>query len=210
MWENGQLWELGIPKNAMSATAHSVNELGGAAGWAVFPLDRGGWRYSPMHWTRNVFSDIQLPVGFTSGSATALNDDDVIVGIAIKTVKVDGGVAYAETAWISHRGVTNDLNNLLAPSADVHVYYAVDIATDGQIIGLGTTSIGQAVTVLLTPVMIQGDLDSDCVVNATDLSILLMEWGTVSEGADGAADFNRDGMVDGLDLGFLLLNWTAG
>jgi formylglycine-generating enzyme required for sulfatase activity len=47
-------------------------------------------------------------------------------------------------------------------------------------------------------------LNADCVVDGTDLGVLLSQWG----GA-GSADFNADGFVDGIDLGTLLAGWGA-
>ena len=49
-----------------------------------------------------------------------------------------------------------------------------------------------------------GDLNSDRVVDGTDLGVLLSQWG----GA-GSADLNADGFVDGVDLGVLLAGWGA-
>ncbi|MFN9125553.1 MAG: hypothetical protein ACK5WD_06970 [bacterium] len=47
-----------------------------------------------------------------------------------------------------------------------------------------------------------GDLDLDGVVGATDLVLVLNDWGT--EGHDA----NGDGIVDGFDLAAILSNWT--
>ncbi len=48
------------------------------------------------------------------------------------------------------------------------------------------------------------DLDGDGSVGASDLAILLSQWG----GA-GAADLNLDGVVDAADLALLLAAWTS-
>jgi hypothetical protein len=47
-----------------------------------------------------------------------------------------------------------------------------------------------------------GDLDLDGVVGATDLVLVLNDWGT--EGHDA----NGDGIADGFDLAAILSNWT--
>ena len=48
-----------------------------------------------------------------------------------------------------------------------------------------------------------GDLNSDGVVDGTDLAPLLADWG-----ANGsAADVNKDGTVNGIDLAELLSSW---
>lgn len=51
------------------------------------------------------------------------------------------------------------------------------------------------------------DLNGDGVVDAADLSILLLRWGPVQPGPPPYPDFNQDGLVDAADLSALLLNW---
>ncbi len=46
------------------------------------------------------------------------------------------------------------------------------------------------------------DVNSDGVVNATDLAILLAAWG-----APGSTDINGDGTTDSLDIGVVLADW---
>jgi hypothetical protein len=49
-----------------------------------------------------------------------------------------------------------------------------------------------------------GDLDGDCLVNGSDLGLLLLDFG-----GPGLGDLDGSGLVDGADLGILLLNWTG-
>jgi len=49
------------------------------------------------------------------------------------------------------------------------------------------------------------DLNGDRIVNASDISALLVAWGT----SNAAADINDDGIVDAADLTTLLLGWGA-
>jgi hypothetical protein len=51
-----------------------------------------------------------------------------------------------------------------------------------------------------------GDLNCDGVVDGTDLTILLSEWGKCADSDDCPADLNDDGIVDGGDLLILLSN----
>ncbi len=76
-------------------------------------------------------------------------------------------------------------------------------ASDENIPGAGamTLTLGLAITVAGPP-PIQGDLNGDGTVNATDMSVLLAQWG-----GSGIADLNGSGIVDGIDLGMLLSNW---
>ena len=50
-----------------------------------------------------------------------------------------------------------------------------------------------------------GDLNGDCVVDGTDLAIVLGSWGPC---AGCPADINGDGIVDGTDLAVVLGNWS--
>ena len=51
----------------------------------------------------------------------------------------------------------------------------------------------------------EGDLTSDGQVNGADITVLLSEWGSASEGSD----LNGDGVVGGADLTILLSSWGA-
>ena len=51
---------------------------------------------------------------------------------------------------------------------------------------------------------LNGDVNGDGVVNATDLSTLLAAWGS----SVASCDFNGDGNVNGVDLAILLTNWS--
>jgi len=52
-----------------------------------------------------------------------------------------------------------------------------------------------------------GDLNVDCVVNVSDLLILLSDWGKCTDPSDCPADLNGDGVVNVSDLLILLSNW---
>jgi hypothetical protein len=49
------------------------------------------------------------------------------------------------------------------------------------------------------------DINSDGIVDAIDLSILVSRWGS----SDASADINSDGVVDALDLSVLVSNWGS-
>ena len=51
-----------------------------------------------------------------------------------------------------------------------------------------------------------GDINGDGLVNATDLSLVLSQFGITGEGVTG--DINQDGEVDGADLIEVLANWN--
>jgi len=57
-----------------------------------------------------------------------------------------------------------------------------------------------------------GDLNDDCMVDLSDLGILLAAWDSQPGDShwDPRADINDDDHVDYSDLGILLANWGAG
>ncbi len=66
----------------------------------------------------------------------------------------------------------------------------------------GVATRPQLVIVYTPPVF--GDLTSDSKVNASDLAVLLGQWG-----GPGSADLNTSGLVDGADLALMLGAWTG-
>lgn len=70
--------------------------------------------------------------------------------------------------------------------------------------GSGTSMLNLSINAAGTASAVFGDLNLDHSVDAIDLAILLVAWGT----DDLAADLNRDGSVDQIDLVFLIGNWT--
>ncbi|MEE9130843.1 MAG: hypothetical protein V3T84_12550, partial [Phycisphaerales bacterium] len=72
----------------------------------------------------------------------------------------------------------------------------------------GHDEAGDVVALLLTPVQGPlGDLDHDCSVGASDLLILLSQWGLCRDCDDCPADLNGDCVVGATDLLLLLVNW---
>ncbi len=56
---------------------------------------------------------------------------------------------------------------------------------------------------------VPGDLNSDGVVNAADLAVLLAMWGQCQTGSSCPADLNGDGFVNAADLAMLLTSWPS-
>jgi hypothetical protein len=52
-----------------------------------------------------------------------------------------------------------------------------------------------------------GDLNGDCLVDASDLGLLLGAWGSCGKGSGCPGDINDDGNVDAADLGLLTAEW---
>ena len=82
--------------------------------------------------------------------------------------------------FIWHDGVMRDLNDLIPPDSGVTVTSGISINEAGQIAAAGETDDGDLVGILLTPI--------------PDVTPM--------------GDLNRDLVVDGIDLGMLLANWS--
>jgi hypothetical protein len=85
--------------------------------------------------------------------------------------------------------------------------YIRDLAAGDYVLELkrqaGTQSAQPvAVAWYMPPTSPSADLDGDGVVGATDLAILLTQWGT-----SGSADLNGDGTVSAADMAELLAAW---
>lgn len=79
--------------------------------------------------------------------------------------------------------------------------------SDNRNLGKGQEDIFAQRIVVLEKEEVFGDLDGDCVVGATDLLILLVNWGSC-DNCDGClADLNGDCTVGASDLLALLANW---
>ena len=77
------------------------------------------------------------------------------------------------------------------------------LTTDENIPGESDATLTLTIAITVAgPPPITGDFNGDGAVNASDLSVLLAQWG-----GPGQADLNGSGTVDGLDLGMLLSNW---
>jgi hypothetical protein len=75
--------------------------------------------------------------------------------------------------------------------------------SDENIPGAGATTLSLALAITVAgPPPRPGDFNGDGIVNASDLSVLLAQWG-----GSGVADLDGSGTVDGIDLGTLLSNW---
>ncbi|MCE2881421.1 MAG: hypothetical protein LW636_03530, partial [Planctomycetaceae bacterium] len=76
----------------------------------------------------------------------------------------------------------------------------------GRVIGaqVGTRAFDRA-NDIFDAVPCAGDLTGNFIVNAEDMSALLVAWGT----ADPNADLNGDGLVNAADLTALLVGWGA-
>ncbi|MSR28635.1 MAG: hypothetical protein EXS03_03545 [Phycisphaerales bacterium] len=77
------------------------------------------------------------------------------------------------------------------------------LTSDENVPGESDASLSLAIGITVAgPPPQPEDFNGDGAVNASDLSVLLAQWG-----GPGQADLNGSGTVDGIDLGMLLSNW---
>jgi Dockerin type I domain len=135
----------------------------------------------------------------------------VILSDGIDGVFINANIDYFSLSAPDFVTLTPDVNDVLAEIVvDVAsdalgvfdiVFGPATALSDEQGFGVPYVWIGATVTALPTP-----DLNNDGAVNATDLAILLGQWGPCPS---GCPDFNGDGQVDAIDLSLLLGEWSG-
>jgi len=88
--------------------------------------------------------------------------------------------------------------SVIAPTAQMKVRFIAEDAGTGSLIEAAVDEVKMVVTACGNPF----DLDGDGSVNASDLAILLGNWG-----GPGVGDVNGDGSTDAADLAALLGAW---
>ena len=103
----------------------------------------------------------------------------------------------------------SNLNNLLLGNPNLDLRSAVSINQIGQIaVRARSDDLDATVGVVLTPVQGPlGDLDGDGQVGASDLLILLTNWGPCEPCGACPPDLDGNGVVGASDLLILLVNW---
>ena len=95
-------------------------------------------------------------------------------------------------------------------ASNLNLERAMGINQTGQIaVAAHSDDPDASVGLLLSPIGIgiPGDLDGDGQVGASDLLILLTNWGPCADCDDCAADLDRNCVVGARDLLILLINW---
>jgi hypothetical protein len=146
-------------------------------------------------------STVVTTAAFGAGMSQLVNDNNQVVG------QIDiGGVEHA-AIWSAASGL-QDLNTLYAsflPSGFV-LNNATAIDDNGDIVGVGTDSLGNANQAFLLRQFLPGDANEDGKVDINDLTIVLAHYGqsgtTWSQG-----EFTGDGTVDINDLTIVLAHY---
>lgn len=187
--------------------ARDINEVGQIVGEVSNTLGRT----EPVLWENGVATFLGfLPEPFLDwGTAEGINNLGEIVGWDAS----NSANGIPSVGW--YRGLYGlklKLNDLIIdPDGiwDIRVPLAINDA--GQIVGIAVKIDENGIPIpgvafLLTPVVSMpcvGDLNTDGVVNGSDLLLLLNDWG-----ADrSVADINSDGAVNGSDLLLMLNAW---
>ena len=190
VWDNGQVIELPLIPGGAKSKGLAINNHGQVAGTAWIPIEGSSSLARAFFWDGLSTIDLGTLPGFDHSAANDINDVGQIVGVS----SVPGNHAFL---W--RDGVMIDLSSLLPSSLDGVNTGATAITRNGDIL-----VSGGGVAVILSPVGSgPGDIDNNCIVNVSDLLLLISEWGeTIS-----VADINLDGMVNVTDLLALLADW---
>ncbi len=130
-------------------------------------------------------------------------------------VNVVGANVDLDIAYLWHRTSAGawhgyDLNVRVLPNCPLeNLNIAHDINGGGWIVGRGTDCLGRVRGFVLRPAVCPADLDNDCQVGASDLAVLLGQWGDTPGRNDAGTifDLDQDQLVAASDLALLLGSW---
>ncbi len=205
VWHDPVLTDLGLAPNTFATWARGVNNLDEVLVRGEFDDDEPTNRINGSFLLRDgKFIDLgQLP-GYDVIDGTDLNDQSQIVGLARAVESSD----EPDVGFIWQGGIMTNLNDLIPPESQLRIQRAEGINSTGQIAAVGDDEAGDVVALLLTPVRGPlGDLDGDCQVGATDLVLLLVDWGRCDNCENCPADLDNNCVVGASDLLTLLVNW---
>lgn len=198
LWQGGVLTDLGLPPGAYSATANDINSKGTIAlsAWRPDP-DGSGFVIHGVLWKEGRFMELGVLPGFQRSQGLSINSAEQVVGTCSHPNP------NIRQAFLWQSGRMHDLDALLMPETDLHLYSGSAINQQGWIVCAASRNQG-AYAALLRPVaQPPTDLTNDCLTGRDDLMVFLEEWGKTKS----RADFNGDGVVNVTDLLELLANW---
>lgn len=195
----------------------------GCPGRANPPLSNAGAVFA---WTRSsagVWSAVAGGLGGSDsnellGAGVSTNGTSILVGIPGRsaTGNPNDPVGRAQLLDVSGSAlvVAQTFSSTDSRRGDAYGFaVALGTATNSPtVIGCSTDangdigSAGSAYGFLSPENACASDIDGDFDIGATDLSLLLANWGVTGEDASGF-DINLDGIIDAGDLSLLLANW---
>lgn len=179
---------------------------------SVCENDDGSWHYEYAIYNVNcdvAFSKFGIPIGKywnTYQNFAPYHSNEVFVNTAwdVGLVESSGELTWACTPY----AVNEDANALRWNTMHTFSFDTNDPPVDG-VATLGLFKTGEDIQIDLTvpnadfdPPWCDGDVNKDCIVDGTDLAIVLGFWGLAGEG-----DANGDGTTDGSDLSIVLGYW---
>lgn len=122
------------------------------------------------------------------------------------SISNDGGITWTTLEIVTENAGTwvqksFRIADFVAPTATVRLRFVAQDLGGGSLVEAAIDDL--TITALDCPTDIVGDVNGDGVVNATDLAVLLGQWG-----GPGSADLDGDGAVGPADLAILLGGWS--
>jgi len=174
----------------------TIDSQGVISGSSTFFLKDGTGYLRATQWALALPTDLGVLPNLLFSRASDMNDAGQVVGYCNNQFLAD------ITPFLWQNGVMYNLRDLLvAGDLELEIPYA--ILNDGRILCTANTN-GAGGSVILTPVNSRAaDVNNDCIVDRTDLILLLEQWGTTQS----FADVDGDGIVNVFDLLDLLQQW---
>jgi len=145
--------------------------------------------------------ELRDPEGSGATVGILLHFDKYAPGLTDKFVTVTNGTGTVTVGEIGSFGTTGFIEIAKVNKAGT---VTVSVSKFGPF----TVTTGPQTVTVYGGTATPGDINNDGKVDATDLSILLANYGkTVIGGADARADLHNDGVIDAKDLAILLANF---
>ena len=198
MWDDGEvtlLWQV-PPNHEVYYGPWDINHARCVVGekHSGYYMGCNGYERDAWQWYAGEGVLLPNPIPESDNySARAINDAGDAVGWAVQWF----GEYHCGVLW--RNGVAYDLNDLIDPECEVHIWMAYDIDDRDRIVATSYWTL----PLLLLPIK-PGDIDGDGDVDTQDLLALLAAWGPC-EGCP--EDIDGNGVVNTADLLTLLANW---
>jgi probable HAF family extracellular repeat protein len=151
LWSHNQLTDLNL--GGIIAAANWISDSGEVVGFSNLPGDQV---YHAFTWSRQQITDLGTLPGHQCSKAFGVNSHRQVVGYSYGTCDV----FETRSAFISENGEPMaDLNSLVQPPSDFHIYNAWFITERGEIVAQGLLPNGEFHVLFLVP---DGSCDHDC------------------------------------------------